>query len=234
MHIVNGTSNSIRFLFVQNGHLFRLFRYFRSFRYFRYFRCSVISAVPLFLLFRCFRCSRCSRCSAVPQLEVETESDAQSHLGTIGEVVEGHVVVNGGFEGEVVVEEEGIADFGREEEVVVLPVGLLRVGVLESAGEVDSVLLDVVASCEVHGDLVPVWLVGVVDSGVEHTVVADEQARTEADVEVDLLVLAVAEAESGERSVDVLGASFKLSAGGEGHGRKGDACEELFEHGVEI
>ena len=47
------------------------------------------------------------------KLEEIAKAEAQAHVGAVAEVIERHFVVNAGFNGEVVIEVEGVAHFDR-------------------------------------------------------------------------------------------------------------------------
>ena len=84
-------------------------------------------------------------CHVVQAVEVEAEAHFETELGAVAEVVERHLAVDGGFDGEVVVEVEGVADLDGDADVVLLlrtglGVGFSRLhdGGLETIGTDDG------------------------------------------------------------------------------------------------
>ena len=52
--------------------------------------------------------------------EVEADTYPQTHGGAVGEIIEAHLVVHSGLDGDVLVEEKGVTDFWSEIAVVYL------------------------------------------------------------------------------------------------------------------
>ena len=143
------------------------------------------------------------------QLEVVSESYFQADLGEVLEVVQAHVDIDCGFDADVVVQVEAVADFGAEVDVVDVRGDVL---VLQQPCEVESVLLHVVAGTCAEPYAAVAVLVVPAELAEQHPAVGNEIAciGLQTDEEVGALAVAHAQACALQVGAYVLCAFFEL------------------------
>lgn len=152
----------------------------------------------------------------------------------MGEVVDRKFVEHLGFNGNVVIEVEGITHSEGKTEVVLVGA---TVDVFESSAERDAVGREVVAHTSAEGHFVATVAI-VVDpySAVEHPVVFEEITTFSVHAKAEATAVVVVDAEVGERGIDIVSVLLKLCArtDGEAHEEKQESEDFFHEKQVVI
>lgn len=152
----------------------------------------------------------------------------------MGEVVDRKFVEYLGFNGNVVIEVEGVAHCEGKTEVVLVGAA---VDVFESSAERDAVGREIVAHPSTKVDLIATIAIVVESySAVEHPVVFEEITTFSIHAKAEAAAVVVVDAEVGERGIDIVGVLLKLCArtDGEAHEEKQESEDFFHEKQVVI
>ena len=152
----------------------------------------------------------------------------------MGEVVDRKFVEYLGFNGNVVIEVEGVAHGEGKTEVVLVGAA---VDVFESCAERDAVGREIVAHPSTKVDLVATIAIVVESySAVEHPVVFEEITTFSIHTKAEAATVVVVDAEVGERGIDIVSVLLKLCArtDGEAHEEKQESEDFFHEKQVVI
>lgn len=150
----------------------------------------------------------------------------------MGEVVDRKFVEYLGFDGNVVIEVEGVAHGEGKTEVVLVRAA---VDVFESSAERDAVGREIVAHTSAEGHFVATVAI-VVDpySAVEHPVVFEEITTFSVHAKAEATAVVVVDAEVGERGIDIVGVLLKLGASTDGEAHEEEQEGEDFFHEKQV
>lgn len=146
----------------------------------------------------------------------------------MGEVVDRKFVEYLGFDGNVVIEVEGVAHGEGKTEVVLVGAA---VDVFESSAERDAVGREIVAHPSTKVDFVATIAIVVESySAVEHPVVFEEITTFSVHAKAEATAVVVVDAEVGERGIDIVGVLLKLCARTDGEAHEEEQESEDFFH----
>lgn len=148
-------------------------------------------------------------------LEVEADTDFESDGATATEIVHTHAIVNGRFDGNVVVEIERITDFKGDEHVVVV---VRAVGILSTCAEVEAVMGHIVASTCAQRKVIRNIGVLIACIGLQHEVVHDEITGLCTKSEAQFVFAAITQIQARGISTNIGESLLKLCT-------CGDCCE---------
>ena len=77
-------------------------------------------------------------------LEVEAEADLQAYLAAVVEIVKAEMAVDGGLDGDMLVQEEAVAHLGHDTKPVLLASGF-KVLIEQTAVKIDAAVLEIIA-----------------------------------------------------------------------------------------
>lgn len=139
--------------------------------------------------------------------EIDAQTDLHAHRTVVGKVMERHLVVKRRLERDVAVEEEGIAHFARDHDVVALG---SEVVILRTCAEKHAALVEIEADSCIHAHIVYLTGMVITHTSVKHEAVSHEIAGIDIKAHAELLAGTVGEAQTRNGGSDVLGALGKL------------------------
>lgn len=121
-------------------------------------------------------------------LEIDTQADACAKRGVSSEVVQAHLVIQGRFQRDKLVEEKSVSNTERYHQVVVF---LGEMVVFSSSAEIDATLVEIVACASTNAHIVKIALVFVACRCIQHEAVGHKIARMRVKSEAEFLVRTV-------------------------------------------
>ena len=159
--------------------------------------------------------------------EVKAESHLQTDSALVRKIVNRHLIVGSRFDGEVFVDEEGVAHFHGDGEVVAFG----RIVDVSCAGtEEDAALVEIVARTDTEVKVIGFLGVIIAHLSAEHEAVIDEIACIGIESKAELLFAAVLQVQSRQGGAEVFLTLFKLRAGAQGSRQKNENEENLLHH----
>lgn len=166
--------------------------------------------------------------------EVEAESHLQTNGALVGKINERHPIVGSRLDGEVLVDEEGVAHFYGDGKVVSLKINVLiafgLVDVSCAGTEEDAALVEIVARTDAEIKVIGFLGVIIAHLSAEHEAVIDEIACIGIKSKAELLFAAVLQVQSRQSGAEVFLTLFKLRAGAQGSRQKNENEENLLHH----
>lgn len=150
------------------------------------------------------------------KLEIEAEAKFEAYLGALGELIEGHAVINSRLNGQILVEEEGVANLRGEKEIIGTYIGALSVLISTADAQIKAILLNVEAATQAHFEGIVLITMIVTEVGQHQHIVCQETTGCRSQIAIKFGLFTVAHAQIRSRDTNIRFARLELRIGGQG------------------